>query len=377
MSTATTPASSEIALSGLLVDAGLDAAVLLSPQAFTHTTGLRVPSHTLLPWRHAAVLVTPEGVQAVLAVDMEATTVAAALPDLPLYVWKEFGGDAMSTLARMVTEQLGRGPLRIGWETTFVPVGAAERLRSLLPTVEWDACEHLVTRARLAKTPQERDQVVELVEASDNALADTIRDARVGDTEFDLAGRMLGNLHAQGIQEHACLIVATGERSQYPNVGPSERAIGAGDIVRLEIFGGRGGYRAGVARTAVVGAPTAEAARLWAVLAEAREAGMAAIAPGADPAAVYRAYVDALGPLREYAIGFFGHGMGLDLHELPYLSGTSTDPLVEGAVLGIEPFTMIPGRFGLQVKDVVTLTGAGAEVLSRRLDGGTLHVIDG
>jgi Xaa-Pro aminopeptidase len=67
--------------------------------------------------------------------------------------------------------------------------------------------------------------------------------------------------------------------------------------------------------------------------------------------------------------------MGLDLHERPYISAMSTDLIEPGAIIGIEPFAMIPGRYGLQVKDVVAVTDDGYEMISNRLDGGSLFII--
>jgi Xaa-Pro aminopeptidase len=198
-----------------------------------------------------------------------------------------------------------------------------------------------------------------------------------GDTEYAVGRRIIEALYASGISEHRTLIVASGERSWFPNVGPSQRVLRPGDVVRVEVFAGEGGYQAGVARTAVVGTPGPELVRQWAQVSGARSAALDLLRPGADPVAIYRAYVDALGPLGERAIVFFGHGMGLDLHEPPYLTATSTDPLEAGAILGVEPFVMIPGLFGLQVKDVVALTAGGYDLLSDRLDGGALAVIDG
>ncbi|HEY0185932.1 MAG TPA: Xaa-Pro peptidase family protein [Cellulomonas sp.] len=356
---------------------GLDALVLLSPQSFTYATGLRVPTHAVMRWRHAAALVTRTGVEAVLTVDMEESTVRAGITDAAVHVWKEFREDAMAALAAMVTDHLGPGPLRLGVETDFVPVGAMDRLTALLPEVTWAPCEEVVARARTSKTPDELATVRSLAQASDAALAAALTASGPGDSEHTVGRRIVEALYSAGISEHRSLIVASGERSWFPNVGPSDRVLRPGDVVRVETFAGAGGYQAGVARTAVVGGPSAELRRAWSLVSGARAAALDLLRPGTDPTAVYRAYVEALGPLGDRAIVFFGHGMGLDLHEPPYLTATSTDPLEPGAILGIEPFVMVPGSFGLQVKDVVALTEDGWTMLSDRLDGGELAVIGG
>jgi Xaa-Pro aminopeptidase len=357
-------------------EAGLDSMVLLSPEAFTYATGVRIPSHTLMRWRSTAAVVTPAGVAATFTVDMEESTLANQLPDVEVRSWAEFRDDPMEVLAKLLMDLHGAGRTRIGIETDFVPVKAMRRLESLLPDVEWVACEDLVARCRSEKTPQELETIRWLSKASDDALADALDATRREDSENEIGARIITSLYDAGISEHRVLIVASGERSQYPNVGPTDRRLQACDVVRVEVFATAEGYQAGVARTAVVDEPAPKIAALWTHLRAARTAGLDVLRPGVDPRSVYRAYVDNLGPLRDRAIAFFGHGMGLDLHEPPFLSATSDDTVYEGSVLGIEPFAMLPDlRCGLQVKDVVVVTATGHQVLSDRLEGGELHVI--
>jgi Xaa-Pro aminopeptidase len=327
-------------------------------------------------WRSTAAVVTPAGVAATFTVDMEESTLANQLPDVEVRSWAEFRDDPMEVLAKLLMDLHGAGRTRIGIETDFVPVKAMRRLESLLPDVEWVACEDLVARCRSEKTPQELETIRWLSKASDDALADALDATRREDSENEIGARIITSLYDAGISEHRVLIVASGERSQYPNVGPSDRRVQARDVVRVEVFATAEGYQAGVARTAVVDEPAPKIAALWTHLRAARTAGLDVLRPGVDPRSVYRAYVDNLGPLRDRAIAFFGHGMGLDLHEPPFLSATSDDTVYEGSVLGIEPFAMLPDlRCGLQVKDVVVVTATGHQVLSDRLEGGVLHVI--
>lgn len=362
-------------LAGSLEEIDVEAVVLLSPQAYTYATGFRVPSHPLMRWRHAAALVDRTGLRGVVSVDMETSTVELALPGVPLYEWKEFREDPMEALAKLISERLGEGAHRVGIELDFIPAAALERLRALLPAVVWVSCDQLVESCRASKTPSELALIRELVLAVDGALEGALRDSRAGDTEFEIGQRIINRLYSTGISEHRILIVASGERSWLPNVGPSERVVRPGEVVRVEVFGTREGYQAGVARTAVVGAPSAELEADWARLSAARAAALGAIRPGADPREIYSIYTEALGDWKDRAIVFFGHGMGLDLHELPYISSMSNDEIEAGAIIGVEPFVMLPGRYGLQVKDVIAVTEGGYEMISNRLDGGELFII--
>jgi Xaa-Pro aminopeptidase len=355
---------------------GVDAVVLLSPQAFTYATGLRIVSHPLMRWRHAAAVVGRNGIEGVMAIDMEEIFVSNVLPDVRLTVWREFIDEPMEALAGLLAQICGSDPVTLGIELDFLPVQRMRVLNELLPHVTWLGIDAQLERARARKTPSELDVVRSLSQAADGALESALRQTRVGDTEAQLGERIISALYATGVSEHKFLIAASGTQTQYANAGPTSKVIEAGDLLRVEVFAGSGGYQAGVARTGVMGTPSRDILEHWAIIRGARQAGLDLIKPGVDARAVYAAYTQALGPLSKHAIAFFGHGMGLDMHELPYISASSTDAIEEGAIIGIEPFAMIPDRFGFQVKDVVAVTADGYEVISDRIDGGSLYIID-
>jgi len=365
-----------VKLAGLVRELDLTGVVLLSPQGFTYATGLRIVTHPLMRWRHAAALIGPDRLDAVLVIDMESSFVANGLPNVPMMVWREFIDEPMEVLAQLITRQWGAGPLRIGIETDFIPAARLDLLKVALPTVTWVPIDTNLELLRSSKTTTEVDIVRQLSVKADEALRTGLEGVRVGQTEAELGERIVSALYASGVSEHRFLVAATGLGSQFANAGPTQRVIQHGDVVRVEIFGSHNGYQAGVARTAVVGEPSDDVLWHWRYISGARSAGLELLRPGADPRAIYAAYVEALGPLAEHAIAFFGHGMGLDMHELPYISATSTDTIEAGAIIGIEPFAMIPGRFGFQVKDVVAVTDQGYQMISDRLDGGELYVID-
>ena len=125
------------------------------------------------------------------------------------------------------------------------------------------------------------------------------------------------------------------------------------------------GYHAGVCRTAAVAPPPAQAERIWANLTECKHLLLKAIKPGASTRAIYDLYLAKLGELQLPPISFVGHGIGLHLHEDPYIGPTGDQPLESGMVLGIEPLVYETGfGFGMQNKDMVLVTEQGCELLS-------------
>ena len=125
------------------------------------------------------------------------------------------------------------------------------------------------------------------------------------------------------------------------------------------------GYHAGVCRTAAVGTAPPEAVRIWANLTECKHLLLDAIKPGASSRAIYDLYIKKVGELGLPPISFIGHGIGLHLHEDPYLGPTEDRALEAGMVLGIEPLIYETGfGFGMQNKDMVLVTTSGCELLS-------------
>jgi Xaa-Pro dipeptidase len=348
-----------------LAAAGLDALVSLSPENVTYTSGVVVPSQPLMRWRHAACVVTADGAVAMVVVDMEETTVKAhgGLSDVRVY--REFADDPMESLAALLLDR-GLGRARIGIETDFIPAKDYETLKRRLPGAELVAAEAIFQRLRQVKTAGELDRLRRLSRLTDRAIGEALSSAHEGMSEMELAGRLTAALFGGGAESFKLMIIASGERSQFPNVGPSERRLERGDLIRMEIFGVLGGYHAGVCRTAVVGEPTAEQERIWAHLVACKYLVLERIRPGASAPAIYRAFLDKFTELGFAPISFVGHGIGLHLHEEPYLGRYGESTLEAGMVLAIEPLVYIPGRMGLQNKDMVAVTEEGCELLSNQ-----------
>ena len=350
---------------------GLDATISCSPENFAYATGFVVPTQPLIRHRHAMVIVTLDKGSALFGVDMEATTIQRREPDVPLRVWKEFSDDPMEVLAAQLKD-LGLGQARIGIELDYLPAGDMMRLARLLPKADFSACEHLVARLRQIKTRDEIELLRRLSRIADEAIAGALADVKAGDSEMDIAGELTRRVYELGAEHFKLLIIATGERSRLPNVGPSSRILKRGDVCRVEIFSVIGGYQAGVCRTAVVQEPPPMAERIWQTLVDCKYQIMEMVKPGASCRAIYDAFIAKLAEMNLPPISFVGHGIGLHLHEDPYLGKTpilgkpGTDALLEqGMVLGFEPLCYETGfGFGMQNKDMLLVTSSGSELLS-------------
>jgi Xaa-Pro dipeptidase len=353
---------------------GLDAMITCSPENFAYVTGFVVPSQPLLRHRHAMTVVTADGLAALLGVDMEETTIRTRAPDVRLAVWREFDDDAMETLASLLGE-LGLSHGRIGIELTYLSALEFYRLQQLVPDVVLVGCDAIMAQLRQFKTSQEIDLLRQLSRIADRAITDAIAATAPGDTEMDIAAHLTRNVYALGAQQFKLMIVATGERSQLPNVGPSSRTLVRGDVCRIEIFSVIDGYHAGVCRTAVVQEAPPHAEEIWRVLTDCKHAILDQIKPGASCRAIYDAFIAKLSHHKLPPISFVGHGIGLFLHEDPYIGrtpiiGSTRDAELEaGMVLGFEPLCYRTGYgFGMQNKDMVAVNDIGCELLSDYAD---------
>jgi Xaa-Pro aminopeptidase len=346
-----------------ITEEGLDAILAISPENVTYTTGVVVPSQSLMRWRHAICILTADGRLSIIAVDMEATTVQAHAGIDDLRVYREFTEDPIDKLGEALRDlKLDHG--KVGIELEFLPAKDFAALQRVAPNVHWTAADAIFHKLRQVKTAGELNLLRSLSKLTDKAIGDTLRAARLGMSELDLAGHLLSSLFAGGAESYKLMIIASGERSQFPNVGPTERKLQEGDLIRMEIFGQRRGYLAGICRTAVVGEPTAEQEKIWSNLIHCKYLVMDMIKPGARCNEIYQTFLKKFAELGFASISFVGHGIGLFLHEEPYMGRYGDETLEEGMVVAIEPLVYIPGRMGLQNKDMLCVTKSGCELLS-------------
>lgn len=357
---------------------GLDAIVCLSPENFAYTAGFVIPSQPIMRWRHAATIIHSDGRQAVLCIDMEETTVRAHVGNGDeVRVWREFVDTPMDVLTELLLDwELGEA--RIGTELDYLSVRDHAQILERAPLVRLEHAGPLLAQARQIKTPSELILLERLSRISDTAISTALSSVSAGSSEMDIAAALTRSVYEQGAQQFKLMIVATGERSQLPNVGPTDRVLVSGDICRVEIFSVIDGYQAGVCRTAVVGEPSSKASEVYANLVECKRAVFDAIKPGSSSRAVYELYRSIFNRLGLPAISFVAHSIGVNLHEAPYFGPFSDQIIEEGMVLGMEPLVYRSGYgFGMQIKDMISVEANGARLLSDVTDTETLFRIAG
>lgn len=242
-----------------------------------------------------------------------------------------------------------------------------ELAAELAPEVE------LIERARMVKDPHETAVLREAGRMLAGIADPVCGCARRGRTEIDVAKDIERLIEAAGFERPAFdSIVASGPNGALPHAHPTSRKLAGGDLVVLDFGGVHHGYCVDMTRTVAVGAPDPAKARLHRAVREAQSAALAACTPGALASEVdcaARAVLERYGLGDRFGHGT-GHGLGIDVHELPRIgkrrTGSAPDDLTlaPGMVFTIEPGVYVPDLGGVRIEDDVLVTGAGIEVLT-------------
>jgi Xaa-Pro aminopeptidase len=321
------------------------------------TTLVNVRYLTGFTGSNGALVVPREGDPVFLTDGRYRDQAAAELPDLA----HEIGRDLLGAAAtRMVGGTWAA-------ETHVISVDAHDRLAGLAPDATLVPSGRLVERLREIKDDAEVDALRTACDLSTRALAGLLEGRLVGRTERavarDLENRML-DLGAEAIAFDT--ILASGANTAIPHHSPTGRELAVGDLVKAD-FGARvDGYHADCTRTFVLGSADDWQREIHAAVRESQAAGLATFREGvaiADSYAAATSSLDASGWLHAFTTGL-GHGVGLEIHEDPFVGPSQTGKLSPRTVLTMEPGIYVPGRGGVRIEDTVLVTTGAPEVLT-------------
>jgi Xaa-Pro aminopeptidase len=187
-----------------------------------------------------------------------------------------------------------------------------------------------------------------------------------GRREVDVAADLARLLREHGHERPDFTIVGSGPNAASPHHAPTEREIVQGDAVVLDFGGVADGYCSDITRTVFVGEPTDEQRGVYDVVRKAQQAAFDAVRPGIAAQDVDRAAraVIADAGYGEAFVHRTGHGIGIEVHEPPYLVEGNDTPLEPGMTFSDEPGIYLAGRFGVRIEDQLAVTVDGAERLN-------------
>jgi Xaa-Pro aminopeptidase len=239
-------------------------------------------------------------------------------------------------------------------------------LQQALPESRYVSMTSTLPMLRAVKDAVELERLAAAGAAAD-ASFEQIKEVRfAGRRESEVAADLARFLRDHGHSEVDFTVVGSGPNGANPHHEFGERVIEVGDMVVLDFGGLKDGYGSDTTRTVHVGEPTDEERAVYEVVRRSQQAGFDAVRPGVECQEIDRA---ARGVITDAGYGeqFIhrtGHGIGLTTHEPPYMIEGDTNRLEPGMCFSIEPGIYLPGRFGVRIEDIVTVTAEGGRRLN-------------
>ncbi|MHA1524271.1 MAG: M24 family metallopeptidase [Alphaproteobacteria bacterium] len=316
--------------------------------------------------RTLIVIIQAQGPNIAIVPALEAASFELIGFEGEVFHWRDNDGpaQALRTAATKLT-----GLKRLGVEGQRMRVMEHNRLKAAMPNLEIIDCHAAISSTlRLHKTAGEIAHLRRAIEISQTALEATLRAVQIGQTEVEIERILLGQLFAAGAQGLSFgPIVAAGDNSYRPHAtARADYKIKAGDALLLDFGATYNGYNADITRTVFVDECDDRSRAQYGVVLAANTAGREAAKPGMTCDALDDLVLGVLeaSPFAQYVRTKTGHGLGLDVHEDPYIMRGNCQVLEPGMVFTIEPGLYVPDIAGVRIEDDMVITQNGAQSLT-------------
>jgi len=257
---------------------------------------------------------------------------------------------------------------RIGFESAWLRYEDHAKLTEKLPMgASLQPVGRLVEELRMIKSPGEIDKIRKSVTANSEAYARTMKRVRPGARERDIAAELEYQMRVLGAEKPAFeTIVASGARSALPHSHPTGHRLGGNELLLIDMGATVDGYASDMTRVAHIGAPSKRIRHMYRAVLEAQLAAVAAVRPGVTASAVDHAAREVLKrhKLDREFVHSTGHGLGLEIHEMPRVGKKDKTRLRAGMTITIEPGAYVEGLGGIRIEDTVLVTEKGCQVLT-------------
>lgn len=345
-------------LRSILANEGWDAILISDQDNRYFVSGYRADDHS---GRSAGVLVVTPTTAQLFTNGNNLDWARAAAPEF----------EAVKTLApweKQVGEAIrASGAKRVAIETATLPHDSYVRLSEQLDDIELISLGDQIDRLRWVKSPQEVSYHRRAIEITDIAYQRAVSALRPGVTEREIANLIAIAFLDQGADGWGFPpTVAFGPNSAKPHHEPGDRQLLTGESIIMDIGATVHGYTADLTRTNWLGEPPAQLAEIYTIVQSAQDAALATIRAGV-PAnvvdAAARDLIAAAGYGEQFVHGL-GHGIGVRIHDGPFVHGKNDDPLPANSILTVEPGIYIRDFGGVRIEDVVLVTDEGYELLT-------------
>ncbi len=346
-----------------LANMRLGALALIPSPSLYYFTGL---SFHLME-RPVIALLSGDGELRMIVPELEQEKAESSPVSFKLFSYGEAEGAAVEALNQAVAGlRLDGG--QIGIEPLSMRFHELELLQTAIPRATFTSIDGAISTSRIIKDETELAAMQRAAEIAEAALEATLPLIKVGMTELELASELAMQLLRAGSEPAAKFspIVASGPSSALPHAVPSARPLTDGDSLILDWGAVHQGYVSDITRTFFVKQASDEFSRIHDIVQKANAAGRAAVRPGAECGDVDRAARDEIeeAGYGEYFIHRTGHGLGLEVHEPPFIREGEETVLEVGMTFTVEPGIYLSGRGGVRVEDDVVVTEEGGVSLT-------------
>ncbi len=349
-------------LSRLQREGRVDVLAIVPGANLRYLTGLAMhPSEritlALLPKDEQALLVLPQ---------LEAPRAQASL-QVPASLYTYTDEEGPEAAVDRAANDLGLKGKTIGVEHLHMRVLELRQLEEHSSDCEFAEAEPLLSRLRLIKDDEEIGAMRRAAEVNEATFREVMAQIRPGVTEVALATAWQKAALDAGCDElPEAPIVASGPNSASPHTSAGSRRVERGDLVIIDGFLRSQGYYSDITRTYAVGDLDEELELIYSIVQKANAAGREIIKPGIkaqEVDAAARQVIEEAG-YGEYFVHRTGHGLGLEIHEPPYMVEGNELTLQPGMTFTVEPGIYLPGRGGVRIEDDVLVTQEGSESLT-------------
>jgi Xaa-Pro aminopeptidase len=278
------------------------------------------------------------------------------------------GESVFNTIAKLAKK---RKIKRLGFEARNLDFAQYNRIKKLLYPINFIPTQLLIEELRKIKEPEELTKIKKAVGISAQALRYARGIIRSGFSEIEIAAELERFIRYKGAGTTSFeTIVASGENSCFPHHITSKRRLKECDYLFIDIGVDYQGYKSNLTRPFFLGKIPSKINKIYEVVHQAQIRAINKIKPGVKICEIDRC-------ARQYIAkhgygGFFthnlGHGIGLEVHEEPYISANNKATIEPGMAFTVEPAIYLPGKFGLRLEDDIVVTRKGCEVLSGNLN---------
>lgn len=282
--------------------------------------------------------------------------------DFTIVNWRATGGSVMKAVAAIVEKNNIKA---LAFESDVLSFGEYSELREII-NIELVPTQGVVEELRSIKTPQEIEYLRNACEISCRAFRRILDDIKIGVTEKELAAKLSSYMVMEGAdtQPYGNILISGPNTSLLHGI-PSDRAVHYGDFVLMDYGCQFNGYMSDMTRTVVVGKANDQQREVYGLVKKMIEDSLGMMKAGVSTGDVYEMSVHAIkeSPYYKYHYNGVGHGIGMFVHEVPFIRPGATAVYKPNVVTTIEPGLYIPGWGGCRIEDQIIIHEGGNENL--------------